>query len=478
MPAIPVAPNREHFALQVPVPTTQGFFEDGDRIYLQTPVQKFTPTEAQIEEFAFSSAVKQKAPNENIVWFSGRYVEADRANRNGAQWSASELAIKSLTPMLMPVTVMHDPRTAVGTIADVKHLTPERDGIARSRVDTVLALWGHRFPEAVAEAEENAAAGTLMQSMECYSPWYECSVCHTIFHKLPGGAEQATWCEHLRASRPNGGTADFIPLGPKQDSNASRILGDVCFTGTGLIFGTRGAQGAYTEAHLDEWAREIRSFHYAAHTATSTPPPRSEQSMGLVQIEQSELDLLRRERDDARSESAGHKKRADDAEAKVVELEPKLEQAEAAKTAAETKATEAEAKVTSLEEAANVATLKSTRWDALGNQFVGKLGEFTKGRLQEQAGTLSDEDWDNRLKELEETTAVKRDAKDDSTPAPDDPAAALAASQQAQAQAPTFSLEEIANAGVTPGGQPTGAPSREQQAQVVGSLAKAFATKP
>jgi len=475
MPAIPVAPSREHFALQVPVPTTQGFFEDGDRIYLQTPVQKFTPTEQQIEEYAFSSAVKQKAPNENIVWFSGRYVEADRANRNGAQWNSSELAIKSLTPMLMPVTVMHDPRTAVGTIADVKHLTPERDGIPRPRIDTVLALWGHRFPEAVAEAEQNASAGTLMQSMECYSPWYECSVCHSVFHKLPGGAEQANWCEHLRASRPNGGTSDFVPLGPAQDSNASRILGDVCFTGTGLIFGTRGAQGAYSEAHLDEFARQVRSFHYAAHVATSTPP-RSEQSMGLVQIEQSELDLLRRERDDARSESADHKKRADDAEAKVTDLEPKLESAEAAKTAAETKASEAEAKVQTLEEQANVATLKSTRWDGLGNQFVAKLGDFTKGRLQEQAGTLSDEDWDNRLKELEETTAVQRDAKDDSTPAPDDAAAALAASQAAQA--PTFSLEEIAKAGVTPNGQPTGAPTREQQSQVVGSLAKAFQKTP
>ena len=211
MPAIPVAPRSDYQALQVPVPTSQGFFEDGDHLYLQTPVQKITPTDAEIEEYAFSSAVKAKAPNQNIVWFRGRYVEADRANRNGAQWSANELAIKSLTPMLMPVTVMHDPRTAVGTIADVKHLTPQRDGIARPRIDTVLALWGHRFPEAVAEAERNAEAGTLMQSMECYSPWYECSVCHTVFHKLPGGAEQAMWCEHLAASRPSGGTSRLHP---------------------------------------------------------------------------------------------------------------------------------------------------------------------------------------------------------------------------------------------------------------------------
>jgi hypothetical protein len=41
-------------------------------------------------------------------------------------WTAGELAIKGLTPMLMPVTVMHDPRTAVGAIADLALRTPEK----------------------------------------------------------------------------------------------------------------------------------------------------------------------------------------------------------------------------------------------------------------------------------------------------------------------------------------------------------------
>jgi hypothetical protein len=473
MPAIPVAPRSEYHALQVPVPTSQGFFEDGDHLYLQTPVQKITPTDAEIEEYAFSSAVKAKAPNQNIVWFRGRYVEADRANANGAQWSANELAIKSLTPMLMPVTVMHDPSTAVGTIADVKHLTPQRDGIARPRIDTVLALWGHRFPEAVAEAERNAEAGTLMQSMECYSPWYECSVCHSVFHKLPGGAEQAMWCEHLAASRPSGGYGDFIPLSPSQDSNASRILGDVCFTGTGLIFGSRGARGAYTEAHLEDWARTVTAFHVAAHTATSTP--RSEASMGLVQIEQSELDLLRKERDDARSETAQEKARATAAEAKVTETETKVEAAEAAKVAAEEKASAAETKVTELEETANRASLKDQRWGALGSAFTAKLGDFTKSRLQEQASTLSDEEWDNRLKELEETTAVKRDAKADEG---GDPSADELARRAAANGEHTFSLEEIASAGSSVAGG-SGDPAPNQQTpegrrQVIGALAGAF----
>jgi hypothetical protein len=464
MPAIPVAARPQ---LSVPVPTQQGIFERGDRIYLTTPVSLITPSEQQIEEYAFSNAVKAKAPNDNIVWLQGRYVEADRANANGAQWRANELAIKSLTPMLMPVTVMHDPRTAVGTIADVKHLTPERDNVPRPRIDTVLALWGHRFPEAVHEAAMNAEAGTLMQSMECFSPWYECSECSALFHKLPGGAEQASWCSHLRESNPSAG---YVAGANAQTSNASRILGDVCFTGTGLIFGTRGARGAYSEAYLESFEDEVASFHQAAHVATASTTSGSEQRMSLVQIEQSELDTLRRERDEARAQAAEEKATA---EREKAELTTKVEQTEATAATEKARADAAEAKVTSLEETANQATLKDTRWKALGSGFTAKLGDFTRGRLEEQAGKLNDEDWENRLKELEEVTAVKRDSTDGTPPpAPQDESAN---------QGGTFSLEEIAKSGGLIGGSGSAAPALPSDAErgaVVGSLASAFKPTP
>lgn len=471
MPAIPVAPNRRSDLASLPVPTTQGIFERGDHVYIQTPVQRFRPSLEEIAEFAFSEAVKRNAPNDNIVWFRGSYVEADRANANGAQWDAQELAIKSLTPMLMPVTVMHDPRTAVGTIADTKLLTPEKDDVSRTRIDTVLALWGHRFPDAVHEAEANASQGSLMQSMECYSPWYECSECRAVYHKLPGGAEQAQWCDHLKASNPNAGFVDLSAAGSEQTSNASRILGDVCFTGTGLIFGTRGARGAYSEAHLESWEDEVASFHSTVHyaTASTTPVPRSESRMGLVQIEDSELALLRKERDDARAEATEAKATATTkATEAAAEAQSAIEAAEAKVTAAEAERDAAKAEKVRLEEAANVAALKDQRWGALGEGFVAKLGEKTKAKLGEQAGTMSDEDWDGRLTEVEELVAVKRDAtKDGSTTDP-----AKGSDEQAGT---LFSKEEVAAAGATLGGSTdTTTVTDRDRSQVVGSLAGAF----
>lgn len=458
--------------LDVPVPTTQGIFEHGDKVYIQTPVTVIQPKDDEISEYAFSgSVIKSKAPNENILWLAGRYVEADRPNANGAQWSAQELSVKSLTPMLMPVTVMHDPRTAVGTIADVKHFTPERDNVARPRIDTVLAVWAHRFPEAVHEAKANAEAGTLMQSMECFSPWYECSMCGQVYHKLPGGAERAQWCEHLQASNPHGGSGDHKLHGPRRGEGAARVLGDVCFTGTGLIFGSRGAKGAYSEANLEHFQTEVARYHETAHSATASPThQRSTSRMGLVQIEDSELAVLRKERDDARTEAAAAKAEAETAKAEKASAVTAAETAEAAKTAAETAKTEAEAKVTQLTETANQVTLKDTRWRALGTGFTAKLGDFTKGRLEEQAKTLSDEDWDNRLKELEETAGVKRDVVaegDEKT------------NNGGGGDEKTFTLEEIANAGSTlnGGGGAATLIDRTEQSSVIGTLGGLFSKK-
>jgi hypothetical protein len=472
MPAIPVMARRLTTDELAEALTRQGIFERGDHIYLQTPVQRFSPSSDQIEEFAFSKAVKQNAPNENLVWFKGSYVEADNPNGNGAMWKADELAIKSLTPMLMPVTIMHDPRTAVGTIADVKMLTPQKDKVPRARIDTVLALWGHRFPEAVQEAEVNAASGALMQSMECYSPWYECSECGQVFHKLPKGAEQANWCEHLRASNPNGGFVDLSQAANGSSENASRILGDVCFTGTGLIFGTRGAKGAYSEAHLESFEDELANYHQSVHTATATT--RSANGMGLVQIEQSELDTLRKERDDARSETATVKQEKAEAERAAAE-------AETAKTKAETEKAEAEQKLTAANEEKARLQLRDDRFGTLGTGFVAKLGDFTKSRLQEQAGTLSDEEWENRLKELEEVTAVKRDAKEDEKDGEGDPKnkgkdGEGEGGEEADLKGTMFDREEVARLGVGGnGGQPeSGEASPRERSQVIGSLAGAF----
>jgi hypothetical protein len=413
-------------------------FERDRKVYLVGAVAPISPSSTEVEEYAFAGPLRSQAPNENIVWMRGQYVEADKPNLNGAEWASEELAIKALTPMLMPVTVMHDPSTAVGLIADTKLLTREGAGVPRSRIDTTLGLWAHRFPEVVEEAMHNYRNGALMQSMECMYSHYDCAACGASFPNLPERAERVNWCAHLKASA---------------NERAARRLRDITFTGTGLIFGSRGAKGAYSEAHLEVFQEEVAEFHERAHSAGRGKRKRRARNMDTIEIDRSEYDSLKAAAarvPELEAKAAGAETEA----AKVPELERKVEQAETEKVAAETRATSAEAKVSEHEEAARTATLASERLGKLGGGFTAKLGEFTKSRLSAQAGALSDEDWDARLQELEETAGVKRD---DGGTASDD--------------ADVLSREEIARS-ATGGAIASTAPSPQARGAVIGGLLK------
>jgi Spy/CpxP family protein refolding chaperone len=377
----------------MPAATQPHVFESGDRIYLVAPVTPVEINDERRDELAAANPIladlKRKAPNENLMWLQGNYVEADNANANGHEWTANELSIKSLTPMFCPVTVMHDPRTAVGLIADVALRTPEVDKVPRARIESVMAIWAHRFPEVAAEALHNYEAGTLMQSMECQAPYYSCGECGQTFQKLPQGAESKNWCAHLAES-----------------ANARRILGGVTFTGTGLIFGSRGARGAYSEANLEVAVKEeIVAAHQELHERASKPSQKKRRS--VMDIEQEKYDELiaRPTRDELKAVADERDKLRDE----KAEADRKIEQAETAQKAAETERDTLKAAKEQAEETARAATLGSERLGKLGSAFKGALGEHTTKRLEEQAKDLSDDDWEARLTELEELTAKKRD---------------------------------------------------------------------
>lgn len=435
-------------------------FEKGDMLYIVAPVTPFTPGASEIEEFAFAKNLKEQAPNDNLLWLRGQYVEADQPNRNGQMWTSGELAIKSVTPNFMPVTVMHDPRTAVGLIADTELKVPEKDGVPRASIETALALWRHRFPDVIEEAQTNYEAGTLMQSMECHSPHYSCKECGQTFQKLPQGAERANWCEHLAEAAGNDGS-----------TFGARILGNVTFTGTGLIFGTRGARGALDTAHLDVFEEQVAEYHESAHRDTGTRGTRTKSDRKVtgvetVEISKSEYDSLKADKaklEDAETKLSQSEEAKAESDKKVEEFETK------AKTAEDEKA-EAEKKVKDFEDKEQKVELATERIGKLGSEFLGKLGENTRKRVDEQAGNLSDEEWESRLTELEEMSDTKRDAKKEG-----DEGDESGDKGDKGGKGDEFSREEVArsqsgsNGGSGGGGKE---PSRQERRSVVDGLMK------
>lgn len=431
--------------------------EHGDHVYIQTPLQVVDPEPDTIKAYAFASAVeslRDQAPNPKIMWLSGRYVEADNANQNGDQWTAGELAIKQLTPVLMPITVMHDLRTAVGTIADAKLRLPKDDPeVPRARIETALAVWAHRFPDVAEEARINASQGTLMQSMECVSPTYDCSVCGQMYQRLPRGKERETWCAHLRGT-------EVDAAGNQRP--AARILRQVVFTGTGLIFGTRGARGAYREAHLD--VEELAELHAKAHHDTAHKRPRRKNVMEIEDARYAEL--------------VAAEQKVKPLEEKVADAEKAVETAEAAKATAEAATATEKKRADDAEEKARVASLRDERIEALGSKFTAKLDKLdaTSKRVKEQAGTMSDDDWKARLEELSETLGVKSDENlaEGEKPEGDKPAEETAAD--------LFDREEVtasAAGAAAPEAAATGkSPSAQARQSVIGGLARRKAPAP
>lgn len=164
-------------------------------------------------------------------------------------------------------------------------------------------------------------------------------------------------------------------------------------------------------AHLE--VEELAEFHARVHAGTSKPKRRK----GVMELDDAKYAEL------VAQAEAGKKlpeveKRATDAESKITE-------AEAAKVKAEEERDAEKKEREKAEETARRADLSKERLEKLGTGFAAKLAklETTKKRVEAQAATLSDEDWEARIVELEETLATKRDAKaDKDDPDPADPA--------------------------------------------------------
>lgn len=428
--------------------------EHGDHIYITTPVQVYEPDAAEIEQFAFAKDLRSYAPNPKILWLKGQYVEADAPNRNADQWTAGTLAIKALTPVLMPVTVMHDLRSAVGTIADAKLLTPEADQVPRARIDTTLALWAHRFPDIAAEVRVNGEQGTLMQSMECISPYYDCSVCGAMIQRTFKWEQE--WKEHVASH-----SQDVASDG----RSAARILGNVTFTGVGLIFGTRGARGAMPDAHLQ--VEELAALHREAHEGTTTKRPRRKNTM---EIEDAKYETLVAEKSAAES-------KVTELTAAVTEKDRKIETLEADKVKVEEERDTAKTEAEAAKETARVAAMRDERMSALGTAFRAKLDklETTKDLVAKQAAKYTDEEWVARLAELTETLGVKHDKMLDDKGGDGD----KTGDDKPDATAGLFTREQVALSAVggdKEGGEVTASateePSVETRQSVIGGLAK------
>lgn len=173
-------------------------------------------------------------------------------------------------------------------------------------------------------------------------------------------------------------------------------------------------------------------------------------------------------------------KRLPDAEQAKAEAEQRAEAAEAAKVKAEGERDEEKKRADKAEETANQAKLRDERLGKFGTAFTAKLDktETIKARLHKQAATMSDEEWAERVAEVEEALAVKHDAKLDGKGGggKDGGDGENEGDPEATAGDDLFDKEVVARAGVGVGSGGSGgehtAPSVQSRQSVIGGLAR------
>lgn len=136
----------------------------------------------QIGDYAareMAAEYEKAAGNDHLMHLTGAFVEAEKANVNGAFWTAADLDFGELTPIHAPVNFLHKTRHIIGTFTDSKLYRPglapaEQAASQRPFLGVNAVIWREFFPYEARMVEIASNAKTLFWSMECQSKTIRC----------------------------------------------------------------------------------------------------------------------------------------------------------------------------------------------------------------------------------------------------------------------------------------------------------------
>ncbi len=209
----------------------QGFLaEIGGRVLLTAPAKTFSMADELPPELA-QRWEKASGGNPFMTWLQGRFVEAERANRNGAYWSTADLQFGEMSVRHGPLNWLHEENTVVGVIADNALVHPKPQQLAmgqmpqgwnpnsttnvtlttttagleqpRPYIAAVSAVWRWVQPERAFAIEKAGEEGELYYSMECIARQMACvsdgerKGCDQAFDYLQAMSNPEQCCEHI-----------------------------------------------------------------------------------------------------------------------------------------------------------------------------------------------------------------------------------------------------------------------------------------
>lgn len=250
----------------------QGFLtEISGRVMLTAPASTFKMANELPPQLA-ERWEQASAGNPFMTWLQGRFVEAEKANRNGAFWSTEDLQFGEMSVRHGPLNWLHEENTVVGVIADNALVHPEpashtlnmsgtttANFPARPRpyIAAVSAVWRWVQPERAFAIEKAGEDGNLYYSMECVARQMGCVTdgdkqgCDKSFDYIQAMTKPEECCEHI-ANR----------------SSARRMI-DPAFLGGAVI--VPPVQPGWADANV-ELMRQASKLAEQTHNAAADEP--------------------------------------------------------------------------------------------------------------------------------------------------------------------------------------------------------------
>jgi hypothetical protein len=150
------------------------------------------------------TAILEKAMtgHPHLLWMKGRFVGAERANRNGALWTTGDLELGEPTVKYGPLNWLHEERHIIGTLAESAMVKPVATEVASEYVDPYIAagaaIWKWIWPSEARVIEQAADLGSLWYSMECISENVHCGECAGVYPYIDTIKAAEGVCEHVK----------------------------------------------------------------------------------------------------------------------------------------------------------------------------------------------------------------------------------------------------------------------------------------
>lgn len=153
----------------------------------------FISTPAVVRE----TAGEKKNP---FLRVSGKYVEANRPNNNGAMWTSDGLEVGLPTVANGPLNWLHEERHVIGCITTADLV--KREAAVEELNDHIAVesvVWSWLWPRESAIIRSASEAGSLYYSMECISDTVTCIDCGGVSYEYERAMQAGPGvCQHVR----------------------------------------------------------------------------------------------------------------------------------------------------------------------------------------------------------------------------------------------------------------------------------------